>query len=49
MPRNAKSAAVLNKCGFVIEGEAKDYLLINGKWEDHILTACINEDWTMPV
>ena len=49
MPRNAKSAAVLKSCGFTVEGTAKDYLLINGNWEDHILTALLNEDWTMPV
>lgn len=48
MPRNHKSAAVLNDAGFGIEGEAKDYLLINGRWEDHILTAKINPDWRPP-
>ncbi|KLV09338.1 ribosomal-protein-alanine acetyltransferase [Photobacterium aquae] len=49
MPRNAKSAAVLKKSGFAIEGRAKDYLLINGNWEDHILTARINSDWAPPL
>ncbi|KLV03139.1 ribosomal protein S5-alanine N-acetyltransferase [Photobacterium aphoticum] len=49
MPRNEKSAAVLRKCGFEIEGTAKDYLLINGRWEDHILTACLNASWTPPI
>ncbi|WP_428448166.1 ribosomal protein S5-alanine N-acetyltransferase [Photobacterium nomapromontoriensis] len=49
MPRNAKSAAVLAQCDFVIEGEAKDYLLINGRWEDHVLTARINPDWAPPI
>ncbi|MCW8327325.1 ribosomal protein S5-alanine N-acetyltransferase [Photobacterium sp. SDRW27] len=48
MPRNKKSAAVLQAVGFEKEGEAKDYLLINGLWEDHILTACINPNWTPP-
>ncbi|PSW18414.1 30S ribosomal protein S5 alanine N-acetyltransferase [Photobacterium sanctipauli] len=45
MPRNARSAAVLAKCGFEAEGRAKDYLLINGNWEDHILTARTNPHW----
>lgn len=45
MPRNTRSAAVLKAAGFVKEGEAKDYLLINGKWEDHILTSVINPHW----
>lgn len=42
MPRNAKSAAVLRRCGFEVEGLAPAYLLINGEWEDHVLTAIIN-------
>ncbi|WP_111638551.1 GNAT family N-acetyltransferase [Marinomonas shanghaiensis] len=41
MPRNAKSAAVLKKLGFDKEGIARDYLKINGCWEDHILTALV--------
>lgn len=41
MPRNNKSAAVLKKMGFEKEGVARDYLKINGVWEDHILTALI--------
>lgn len=45
MPRNTRSAAVLKLAGFTIEGEAKDYLLINGQWEDHILTSLINSKW----
>jgi len=42
MPRNARSAAVLRRCGFQIEGLAPAYLLINGKWEDHVLTSIVN-------
>lgn len=42
MPRNARSAAVLRRCGFQVEGLAPAYLLINGKWEDHVLTAIVN-------
>ncbi|NLQ16104.1 GNAT family N-acetyltransferase [Marinomonas sp. M1K-6] len=41
MPRNIKSAAVLEKLGFDKEGLAKSYLKINGVWEDHILTALV--------
>lgn len=32
--------------GFMVEGYARDYLLINGRWEDHILTAVSNPDWS---
>ncbi|MGF1679894.1 ribosomal protein S5-alanine N-acetyltransferase [Photobacterium minamisatsumaniensis] len=49
MPHNKRSAAVLAKCGFEAEGRAKKYLLINGQWEDHILTARMNPDWASPV
>jgi ribosomal-protein-alanine N-acetyltransferase len=42
MPRNARSAAVLRRCGFEVEGLAPAYLLIDGKWEDHVLTAIVN-------
>lgn len=45
MPRNKRSAAVLRAVGFIKEGKAKDYLLINGKWEDHILSSVINPKW----
>ncbi|MGO3344058.1 MAG: GNAT family N-acetyltransferase [Marinomonas sp.] len=41
MPRNARSAAVLDKLQFEKEGYAKHYLKINGQWEDHILTALV--------
>ncbi len=45
MPENKKSAAVLKATGFEEVGYAKDYLLINGKWQDHCLTALINPNW----
>lgn len=45
MPRNKRSEAVLQRVGFQKEGFAKDYLLINGRWEDHNLTCLINENW----
>ncbi|MEZ8143074.1 ribosomal-protein-alanine acetyltransferase [Enterovibrio norvegicus FF-33] len=49
MPRNTRSEAVLLEAGFTKEGEAKDYLLINGQWEDHILTSVINPDWVASI
>lgn len=47
MPSNMKSARVLQKLGFMIEGHAKEYLLINGKWEDHVLTSLTNPHWSV--
>jgi ribosomal-protein-alanine N-acetyltransferase len=42
VPRNEKSGKLLKKLGFVFEGYARDYLKINGQWEDHILTSKIS-------
>jgi ribosomal-protein-alanine N-acetyltransferase len=42
LPHNLRSANVLAKLGFAIEGFAKSYLKINGVWQDHVLTALIN-------
>ncbi|MFD2177408.1 GNAT family N-acetyltransferase [Veronia pacifica] len=48
MPRNTKSQSVLESAGFVKEGLAKEYLLINGVWEDHILMSVSNANWYNP-
>ncbi|MEH1873231.1 GNAT family N-acetyltransferase [Nostoc sp.] len=48
MPHNRRSGNVLKRLGFVIEGYARDYLLINGEWEDHIMTSLINPNWQAP-
>ncbi|MEA5577422.1 GNAT family N-acetyltransferase [Anabaena sp. UHCC 0451] len=45
MPHNRRSGNVLKRLNFVIEGYARDYLLINGQWEDHILTSLTNYSW----
>ncbi|MFM4650415.1 GNAT family N-acetyltransferase [Aeromonas bivalvium] len=45
MPANLRSAALLARLGFEREGYARDYLMINGRWEDHVLTALLNPDW----
>ena len=46
LPRNHKSEATLMRLGFKKEGMAKDYLLIDGVWEDHILSSLVNDNWT---
>lgn len=43
MPRNLPSLRVLEKNGFVNEGISRDYLKINGVWEDHIHMVKIND------
>jgi len=42
IPGNVRSGRTLENLGFEIEGLAKSYLKINGKWEDHILTSLIS-------
>ena len=46
IPNNKRSARLLARLGFEIEGRARKLLLINGEWRDHILTAKINPDET---
>lgn len=46
MPTNVRSGQLLKRLGFTVEGYARDYLYLNGKWEDHILTAIINPNWS---
>jgi ribosomal-protein-alanine N-acetyltransferase len=48
MPHNQRSANVLKRLGFAIEGIARDYLFINGQWQDHVLTSLVNPSWQMP-
>jgi len=45
IPRNKRSEGVLERVGFSHEGHAKDYILINGRWEDHNLMSLINAHW----
>jgi ribosomal-protein-alanine N-acetyltransferase len=45
MPRNERSAALLRRLGFVRDGLAREYLRINGVWEDHVLTSLTNSAW----
>ncbi len=44
LPSNEPSIRLLQKVGFQREGYARNYLLINGMWQDHILFACLAED-----
>ena len=45
MPSNARSGSLLRRLGFREEGLAKDYLRINGRWQDHVLTSLTNDSW----
>jgi len=47
-PNNFASGKVLEKLSFQKEGFSEKYILVNGIWEDHILTALRNDEWVMP-
>ena len=44
IPTNDASIRLLQKCGFVREGYAREYLCINGIWQDHLLYARLRHD-----
>ncbi|MDQ6825700.1 MAG: GNAT family N-acetyltransferase [Candidatus Eremiobacteraeota bacterium] len=44
-PQNDRSGRVLRKLGFLVEGYARDYLLIAGAWRDSILVSLTNDAW----
>ncbi|MDA1059649.1 MAG: GNAT family protein [Proteobacteria bacterium] len=44
IPSNRPSQGVLKKCGFREEGLAREYLCINGVWQDHKLFAMVATD-----
>ncbi|MGR2663793.1 MULTISPECIES: GNAT family N-acetyltransferase [Chromobacterium] len=44
-PHNLRSAGLLKRLGFEIEGHAKNYLYLNGGWRDHVLTSRLNPDF----
>ncbi len=44
LPTNKASIRVLEKAGFTREGLAREYLKINGRWQDHCLYALLSDD-----
>lgn len=44
LPTNAASMRVLEKAGFRHEGRARQYLKIDGRWQDHNLYALLHDD-----
>ena len=45
LPHNAPSRSVLVKAGFREEGYAREYLCIDGKWQDHVLFGLLASEW----
>jgi ribosomal-protein-alanine N-acetyltransferase len=48
IPTNKASSRLLEKCGFTYEGLARQYLCINGQWQDHLLYARLRDDPAPP-
>lgn len=48
MPMNQPSIRLLEGCGFVREGYSRQYLCINGVWEDHLMFARLRQDAIRP-
>jgi ribosomal-protein-alanine N-acetyltransferase len=44
LPVNVPSKRVLEKAGFALEGRARRYLKIDGRWQDHDLYALLYDD-----
>lgn len=44
IPSNRASVRVAQKAGFRLEGEARGYLKIDGRWQDHLMFAKLTED-----
>jgi ribosomal-protein-alanine N-acetyltransferase len=49
IPENAASVRLLERTGFVREGYAREYLCINGIWQDHLLYAQVRQDSRAPI
>ena len=48
LPTNIPSRSLLTRAGFQQEGYARQYLCIDGKWQDHLLFAILHSDWREP-
>ena len=44
---NTRSKNLLLRAGFTQEGLAKNYIQIDGKWQDHLLFGLPKESWTL--
>ena len=47
-PSNLRSARLLTRLGFTVEGYSRAYMFIDGAWRDHVHTALLNPVPTPP-
>lgn len=43
LPENLRSARLLRRLGFVVEGYARDFVIVNGQWRDNVLLSLLRE------
>jgi [ribosomal protein S5]-alanine N-acetyltransferase len=43
LPENLRSARLLRRLGFAVEGYARDFVMLNGKWRDNVLLSLLVE------
>ncbi len=48
VPTNTRSANLLRRLGFSVNGYARDYLYIGGQWSDHVLTSLTSPNVSAP-
>lgn len=41
LPENRRSARLLRRLGFVVEGYARDFVKVNGEWRDNVLLSLV--------
>ncbi len=41
LPENLRSAALLRRLGFAVEGYARDFVKVNGQWRDNVLLSLV--------
>ena len=46
LPENTRSANVLKRLGFRVDGSSPDYLHVQGHWREHVLNSLTNPNWT---
>lgn len=48
LPENLRSAALLRRLGFVVEGYARDFVMVNGQWRDNVLLSLLVDEPRAP-
>lgn len=44
LPENLRSAALLRRLGFTVEGYARDFVRVGGNWRDNVLLSLVVDD-----